>query len=165
MEESDRVADLRTVACECCKKAAGWHKQGEFLRAIGVYHQSIELYPSPQAYTLLGLSYAHLGRYQEAIRSCLKATEIDPDLGNPYNDIGAYLIEMGFAEDAICWLERATRAKRYASYEYPWYNLGRVHEWAGRTRLAKQCYIRALCACRGFEPACKALLRLCASAN
>ena len=44
---------------------------------------------------------------------------------------------MGRLDDAIPWLERATRASRYASPEFPRLNLGRVY-------LAKEMYSRAL---------------------
>jgi Flp pilus assembly protein TadD len=41
---------------------------------------------------------------EEAIAECHRAIEIDPDFGNPYNDIGAYLIERGDLRGAIPWL-------------------------------------------------------------
>jgi Tfp pilus assembly protein PilF len=62
---------------------------------------------------------------------------VDPTFGNPYNDIGAYLIEMGRLDEAIPWLERATRATRYASPEFPHLNLARIY-------LAREMYSRAL---------------------
>ena len=36
-----------------------------------------------------------------------------PDVGNPYNDIGSYLIKLGRLDDAIPWLRRAMTARRY----------------------------------------------------
>ena len=36
-----------------------------------------------------------MGKLDEAIEECYKAIDRDPDFGNPYNDIGAYLIEKG----------------------------------------------------------------------
>jgi len=65
---------------------------------------------------------------------------LDPDFGNPYNDIGAYLIERGLHAKAIPWLKKATRAKRYDSYCYPHYNLGRVYEHQGDWQKALACY-------------------------
>src|SRR5207253_8419965 len=38
---------------------------------------------------------------------CKKAIAVDPTFGNPYNDIGAYLIERGEHAQAIPWLEKA----------------------------------------------------------
>jgi len=64
------------------------------------------------------------GRVEEAIVSA-SAHRVDPDLGT-YNDIGAYLIELGRFEEAIPWLERATEARRYEPRHFPHYNLGRA---------------------------------------
>jgi hypothetical protein len=36
-----------------------------------------------------------MGLTDDAITECHHAIEVDPDFGNPYNDIGAYLIEQG----------------------------------------------------------------------
>ena len=58
---------------------------------------------------------------------------MDPDFGNPYNDIGAYLIQMGRLDEAIPWLEKATRAPRYEAPHFPRFNLGRAY-------VAKQMY-------------------------
>jgi Tfp pilus assembly protein PilF len=69
-----------------------------------------------------------MGRIDDAIAECHRAIEVDPTFGNPYNDIGAYLIEKGNPADAIPWLEQALKAPRYDSYCYPHMNLGRVYE-------------------------------------
>ena len=51
--------------------------------------------------------YSFQGRPDDAIAECKIAIAVDPDFGNPYNDIGAYLIELGREEEAVTWLERA----------------------------------------------------------
>src|SRR6267378_3260907 len=68
------------------------------------------------------------GDLEEAIEECLRAIEVDPTFGNPYNDIGAYLVEKDRLDEAIPWFERALKAPRYESYCFPHFNLGRVHE-------------------------------------
>jgi tetratricopeptide (TPR) repeat protein len=85
----------------------------------------------------LGWTYHFQGKLDEAIAECKRAIEIDPEFGNPYNDIGAYLIELGRFEDAIPWLERATEARRYEPRHFPHYNLGRAY-------LGKEMYARAM---------------------
>ncbi len=118
--------------------------QGELEPAIALYKKSLELFPSAEAFTFLGWAYSMQGRYDAAIEECKKAIEVDPDFGNPYNDIGAYLIEKGKIEDAIEWLEKAVQAKRYESYCYPHYNLGRIWEKKGNWFRAYECYHNAL---------------------
>src|SRR5215831_8755927 len=95
--------------------------KGELEEAAALYKKSIETFPTAEAHTFLGWTYSFDGRLDEAISECRRAIEIDPDFGNPYNDIGAYLIEQGALDEAIPWLEKATRATRYESYCFPHY--------------------------------------------
>jgi Tfp pilus assembly protein PilF len=67
---------------------------------------------------------------------CKKAIVIDPDYGNPYNDLGSYLIKKDRLEEAIPWLEKAKTAKRYDARHFPHMNLGRVYSALGRTEEA-----------------------------
>ena len=117
---------------------------GQVDDAIQLYLKSLELYPTAEAHTFLGWAFSFKGRYDAAIEECRKAIEIDPDFGNPYNDIGAYLIEKGRLDEAIPWLEKATKAKRYDSYCFPYYNLGRVWEQKGDWMKALEAYRKAL---------------------
>ena len=56
---------------------------------------------------------------------------MDPDFGNPYNDIGVYLMELGRDEEAVPWLERAAVARRYEPRHFPHINLARIYERKG----------------------------------
>ncbi|HKP86286.1 MAG TPA: tetratricopeptide repeat protein [Blastocatellia bacterium] len=106
--------------------------RGELDLAADLYKQSIGAHATAEAHTFLGWTYSFMGMTDEAIEECHRAIEVDPDFGNPYNDIGAYLIEKGDHNGAIPWLERATNARRYEAYFYPHFNLGRVYEAKGR---------------------------------
>jgi tetratricopeptide (TPR) repeat protein len=119
--------------------------KGELDEAADLYKKSIEAFPTAEAHTFLGWTYSCFqGRLEEAISECLRAIQVDPDFGNPYNDIGAYLIEQGALDEAIPWLEKATRATRYQSYCFPHYNLGRVYERKRQWTEAIECYQRSL---------------------
>jgi tetratricopeptide (TPR) repeat protein len=118
--------------------------KGELADAIVLYERSLATWPTAEAHTYLGWTYSMLDRYDEAIDSCKKAIEIDPSFGNPYNDIGAYLIELKQWEAALPWLNKATTAQRYDSPQFPYLNLGRVHEHLGRYGTALAFYDRAL---------------------
>ncbi|HEY4690143.1 MAG TPA: tetratricopeptide repeat protein [Anaerolineae bacterium] len=117
---------------------------GNLADAIRLYKRSIEVYPTAEAHTFLGWTYSFLGRYDDAIEACRKAIEVDPAFGNPYNDIGAYLIEMDRPREAIEWLVKATLAPRYEAPHFPWMNLGRVYEKIGPWDEALRCYRKAL---------------------
>jgi tetratricopeptide (TPR) repeat protein len=124
-------------AAELFQSAFHAQMNGELDTAVALYKRSIELYPTAEAHTFLGWTYSFQGSLDDAIAECKKAIEVDPDFGNPYNDIGAYLIELGRLDDAIPWLEKASRAPRYEAPHYPHFNLGRVY-------VAKEMYNRAI---------------------
>ncbi len=112
--------------------------------AVRAYRRSIKLHPTAEAWTFLGWAISFLGQYEEAIECCKKAIATDPDFGNPYNDIGSYLIHLGRPAESIEWLEKATRAPRYESPQFPHVNLGTAYESLGETRKAIENYKRAL---------------------
>jgi Tfp pilus assembly protein PilF len=125
------------LAAELFQKGFEAQMKGQLDEAVGLYKRSIDAYPTAEAHTFLGWTYSFQGQFDEAIGECKKAIQVDPTFGNPYNDIGAYLIEMGRYDDAIPWLERAKLASRYEAPHYPRFNLGRVY-------VAKEMYKRAL---------------------
>jgi len=108
----------------------------EFDDAIRLYRESIALYPTADAHTYLGWAYSFKGRLNEAIAQCEIAIELDPEFGNPYNDIGVYLMQQQKLDDAIPWLERAKSAKRYEPRHFPYINLGRVYLTKGMIQKA-----------------------------
>lgn len=136
--------DPLSTAIELFQKAYECQMKGEFDLAIEHYNRSIETYPTAEAYTFLGWTYSFQGKLDEAIAECKKAIEVDPEFGNPYNDIGAYLIELERHDEAIPWLEKAIQAKRYEPRHYPHYNLGRVYLIKGMMKKALDEFHKAL---------------------
>ncbi len=126
-----------TRAWEVLQDAYQAQMEGDYERAVELYQSSLELFPTAEAHTFLGWTYHYQGKLDEAIAECKRAIEVDPEFGNPYNDIGAYLIELGRFEEAIPWLERAIEARRYEPRHFPHYNLGRAY-------LGKEMYGRAM---------------------
>ena len=106
--------------------------QGRLGEAVATYRRSIETFPTAEAYTFLGWTYSWMGLLDEAIEEAKHAIEVDPDYGNPYNDIGVYLMELGQPDEAIPWLIEATLAERYAEPQFPHLNLGRIRLQKGQ---------------------------------
>ncbi len=123
---------LREEAMKLFEEAYKYHMLGDLDKAIELYRKSIDVYPTAEAWTFLGWAYSMRGNYEGAIEACKKAIEIDPDFGNPYNDIGSYLIELGQLDEAIEWLEKAKKAKRYEPRHYPYINLAKVYMLKGK---------------------------------
>jgi len=113
------------------QKAYKCQMKGDFQEAVANYNLSIECCPSAEAFTFLGWTYSMMGRLSDAIEECKKAIKTDNTFGNPYNDIGAYLIEMGRFDEAIPWLKKAMKAERYEPRHFPHVNLARVYVLKG----------------------------------
>ena len=130
---------------------------GRYDEAIRLFTQSLEMEPTAEAYTYLGWTYSHMGEYRRAIEEAEKAIRIDPDFGNPYNDIGVYLMEQGKDDEAVPYLERAMRAKRYCCYQFPHFNLGRIYLKKGMFEQARREFQRSLAIDPDYAPARRAL--------
>jgi Tfp pilus assembly protein PilF len=139
--------------------------KGELEEAVTLYKKSIATHPTAEAYTFLGWTYSFMGRLDDAIEECHKAIAQDPDFGNPYNDIGAYLIEKGELDEAMTWFQKAMQARRYESPAFPHLNLGRVCERKGQWTEAIDAYKKALALNPNYALAKKALGRLISSLN
>ena len=150
----------RERAEQLCKEAYQHQMNKEFEEAVELYQRSISVYPTAEAYTFLGWTYSWMGRIDDAIAECHKAIEVDPTFGNPYNDIGSYLMMKGQVDEAIPWLERALHAPRYESYCYPHMNLGRAYEAKRDWLRAKDEYRKALAENKEYKPAAESLGRI-----
>jgi tetratricopeptide (TPR) repeat protein len=157
--------EAKKIAQQIFSQAYDLQMAGDLEGAIEQYKRSIEIFPTAEAHTFLGWTYSFQRRYEEAIHECEEAIKVDPDFGNPYNDIGAYLIEKGQLDEAIPWFKRAISAKRYDSYCYPHYNMGRVYEQKGDWREAFNCYQASLKENPKYVLAARAVNRLRAMFN
>ena len=127
-------SENRDRAIELWREAYGHQMAGELDRAIEVYQESIRVCPTAEAHTFLGWTYSFQGRLDEATAECHRAIEVDPDFGNPYNDIGVYLMQQDKLDEAVPWLERAKLARRYEPRQFPYMNLGRIFLKQGKWR-------------------------------
>ena len=143
----------RRRAIELWETAQLHQQAGDFDLAIRIYTTSIEEFPTAEAFTFRGWAKSFTGRIDEAIEDCRRAIEVDPTFGNPYNDIGCYLLQKGDLEQAIPWLEKAKRSIRYEPRHFPFMNLGRIYAARGLLSQAIREFEGALAICPD-EPFC-----------
>ena len=136
--------DQRQQAWELLQQAYRAQMEGELDRAVELYKTSLEVCPTAEAHTFLGWTYHFQGKVEAAIAECKLAIEVDPDFGNPYNDIGSYLIALDRCDEAIPWLERAIEAPRYEPRHFPHFNLGRAYLAKGEINRARKCFQESL---------------------
>lgn len=134
--------------------------EGKLDEAVQLYRESIASRPTAEAHTFLGWTLSSKGDYEGAIRECHRAIAIDPAFGNPYNDIGSYLIALGRHAEAPPWLRRAMVAPRYEPRHYPHVNLARVHVKQGQLDAAIAELRQALVIEPQYRPARAELHRL-----
>ena len=137
-------AQQKKKAVELWTEAYHLHMQGDLDEAIELYSRSIDMFPTAEAFTFRGWARSHKDEVDEAIEDCKRAIAVDPEFGNPYNDIGSYLLRKGEREAAIPWLERAKLASRYEPRHFPYLNLGRIFLSLGQLRRALEEFEGAL---------------------
>ena len=114
------------------KKGLEKQLKGDFDLAYNLYLESINVHETAEAHTFLGWCIANQSEdYEKAIRECKLAITIDPSLGNPYNDIGAYLVELDRSNEADAWFQKAKQATRYENPQFPFLNLARLYTSRG----------------------------------
>lgn len=121
---------------------------GEIPAALKLYRASIAAHPTAEAWTFLGWAFSFAKELDKAIACCLRAIRIDAGFGNPYNDIGAYLMAQGMEEEALSWFERAVEAPRYSPRQFAHCNAGIALERRGRIEDARAEFRAAL----DYEP-------------
>jgi len=117
---------------------------GRVKLALDTFNESLRANPTAEGYTFRGWAISFMGNYDQAIADCKRAIDVDPEFGNPYNDLGVYMMNLGRLEEAVQWLERAKRATRYNMRHFPFLNLGHIHTIRGEQNLALREYVRAL---------------------
>ncbi|WP_290664357.1 tetratricopeptide repeat protein [Ignavibacterium sp.] len=153
------------LALEYFEKAYRLHIGGKIQEAIKAYRKSLQYYPTAKTHTYLGWALSLEKKFEEAIEECKIAIELDPDYGNPYNDIGTYLLALNKYDDAVYWFQNALDAKDYSTRYIPYYHLGKIYELRGSYFTALKYYSDSLELNPEFEPAKTAYYKLIAMMN
>lgn len=152
--------DKRHLALTLVSRGLRAQEEGELEKAVELYRASLDIHPTAEGHTYLGWALSYAGQLDEAITHCREAIEIDPDFGNPYNDIGVYLMQQRHLDEAIPWLERAKAARRYEPRHFPFVNLGSIYVWRGELRRAIEEFKGALELMPGDEGIASAICEL-----
>lgn len=148
----------KDMAVTLIQKGIQFIQESKFSDAKELFEQSVTHYPTAEGYTFLAWMISKDGLFEHAIECCKKAIEIDPDYGNPYNDIGSYYVELGEVEESINWFKKAIDAKRYGSKHFPYLNLARVYLKLNNLPEATHYFCKALALKPSSEEAKKLLI-------
>jgi tetratricopeptide (TPR) repeat protein len=118
-------------------------RMGNVMQNIGMFNYAAEhfgasfkLCPSAEAATMIGWTFGIQENNHEARAWCRRAIETNPDLGDPWNDIGAILLSNRQVEEAMSWFRAAINAERSLSPGHPWSNMARAHLMNRNSRAA-----------------------------
>ncbi|KAI9922113.1 hypothetical protein PsorP6_000946 [Peronosclerospora sorghi] len=112
--------------------------------AKAYYVESLKLFETADAHAYLGWHYYLDGNVEAAVRECQRAIQVDPALGNPYNDLGLIRVEQGKTEEARQLFHQAKAAPRNDVRHYACQNLAALHLEEDRVKPALHEYIESL---------------------
>jgi Tfp pilus assembly protein PilF len=110
---------------------------GNYETALEHFQESLDTDETAEAYTYCGWMHNTLGDSDVALSQWYRAIEVDPEFGNPYNDIGSSLLQKGRLNEAVRWFYKALDAENYDTRQFPHVNLGKLY-------LAKKLYKKSL---------------------
>lgn len=111
-------------------------RSGDLRGGLQAFEESARWEETADAVTYQAWMHALLGDLDTAERLCLRAIRLDPEFGNPYNDIGTICLQRRDVRSAIEWFQRAKRAPRYEPRHFPFVNLGRLYMTLGMPKEA-----------------------------
>ncbi|KAG1692763.1 hypothetical protein DVH05_024377 [Phytophthora capsici] len=112
--------------------------------AKAYYVESIKLFETSDAHAYLGWHLYLDGEVDEAVSECLRAIQVDPAFGNPYNDLGLIRVEEGKKDEALDLFQKAKTAPRNDVRHYACQNLASLHLEENRVKSALHEYIESL---------------------
>lgn len=107
----------------------------EFFKALECFNKALNYLETAEVLTLIGWTYSLMEDLDQAKSYCLRAIQVDPDYGPPYNDLGSYLLNEGQIDESFKWFDLAKKAVNYQNREYPYINAGRA--WMLKKNLTK----------------------------
>ncbi len=108
-------------------KGHKWVGDIEYDLARESFMRALNFKETSEAYNLIGWTYSLENKFEMAKKFCLKAIQIDPSYGAPYNDLGTYLLAEGEINESLKWFELAKNSRHYQNREYPYINAGRAY--------------------------------------
>lgn len=99
----------------------------DYKEALNSFIKASKIKLTAQSLNLVAWAYGLIGNLSEAKKYCLEAIKLDPDFGDPYNDMGSYLLIEGNLKECMKWFQSAKKAKYYLHREFPYINTGKAY--------------------------------------
>lgn len=125
-------------------KAKELFRMGDLDRAEFYFRSFLEMEDSCEAYFYMGLIMGQRNMLEEALEFYYKSVVINPEYGNPCNEIGIILLRMGKDKDAVFWLKKSIRCQRNDAPHISFFNLATLYKMWNRPERSLQFLHRAI---------------------
>jgi tetratricopeptide (TPR) repeat protein len=128
---------------------------GDIERAEFYFFKSLEEDECSESLFYLGLIQNQKENYHEALSYYYRAILVDPEYGNPCNEIGVILLRHGKEREAVFWLKRSIRCSINDAPHIPLYNLATLYKIWNRPERSLQYLYKAIKLMPNFTEAIK----------
>ena len=105
---SDHLKSEQTQVANLAQKGKALHQQGNFAEAQVIYEQILKIQPDHfDALQLLGVLFAQIKKYSQAVEFLSKALEINPNHAGTYNNRGNALKDLRRYKEALASYDQA----------------------------------------------------------
>lgn len=119
-------------------------QMGDIDRAEYYFKLYLENNDSYEAYFFLGLVMGQRNQLEEALECYYKSVLINPEYGNPCNEIGIILLRMGKDKDALYWLKKSLRCSHNDAPHISLFNLATLYKMWNRPERSLQFLHKAI---------------------
>lgn len=150
---------------ERIRKGKEFFKLGHLEKANYFLSQAMEIEETSEALFYLGLIASQKNQISEALSYFYRSHQLDPEYGNPCNEIGVILLRLGKEREAIYWLKRSIQCRFNDALHIPLFNLATLYKIWNRPERSLQYLHKAIEFAPDFEEAKKLRDEILSSTN
>lgn len=132
------------IAADFNRSGKKYFMEGDNDRGEFNFLRSNEINENAESTFYLGLIASQRKENERALKHFHKSVDLNPNYGNPCNEIGVLLLRKKKYKEAIFWLKRSIRAKYNDARHIPLYNLAALYKIWNRPERSLQYLTRAI---------------------
>ncbi len=140
---------------EKLRRGKEFFQLGHLEKANYFLSQSMEIEETCEALFYLGLIASQKNQISDALSYFYRSHKLNPDYGNPCNEIGVILLRLGREKEAVHWLKLSIQCKVNDALHIPLFNLATLYKIWNRPERSLQYLHKAIEFAPDFEEAKK----------
>ncbi|EPG66578.1 tetratricopeptide repeat protein [Leptospira wolffii] len=130
-----------------------FYKTGDLDRSEFLLKASLEDNDSHETYFFLGLIENQKHNWKKSLYYFYRSVEVNPEYGNPCNEIGILLLRMGRERESVFWLKKSLRCTLNDAPHISLFNLATLYKIWNRPERSLQYLHKAIVIKPDFEEA------------